>query len=205
MVLLLVLACAEPPSPAPPSPSSLPTPVAPVAPVAPPAAFDCAAWASDHKLAVGQCGESAHVPGLWLIHSPNGGDVRHLAVRNGVPLKGGAAAVAAFLRTAEVWAHPVDANDIAGVLDAFRSYPPGFTNTSPRTFEAPFTYRLTSSLADWSGQGGSRAVAGAAPEGPDVRASLTGAADAPIQWVIESGKGASWAPVATIQWDRGPQ
>ena len=93
------------------------------------------------------CSESPHLPGLWLIQPRSGGLTQAVAVRDGKPLKGGGgAAVAAFLRDAEPWAHPVTAVDIGAVLVAFGAYPPGFELNSPAPFEAPFTYRLTATF-----------------------------------------------------------
>lgn len=203
-MLFLLLACSEPPAPA--------APVAPSAPAAPPPApapapdapFDCAAWGADHHMPVDMCGESPHLPGLYLLQSKAGGATHYVAVKGNTPLKGGGAAVAAFLRGAAAWDHPVTGEDVGGVLTAFGSFPPGFTSQSPSTFEPPFTYVLTESFEDWQGHGGPNSVAGAMPTGPKVRATLSGSATTPIQWIVESGSGATWSPVATIQWDRGP-
>lgn len=200
-MLLLLLACSSPsPSPAATSPAATPT----VTPAAPTTGFDCVAWARQHQMVADLCSESPHLPGLWLLQSRNGGDTRYIATRDGKPLKGGGSAVAAFLRSNAAWDHPLTASDIAGVLSAFGSYPPGFSNGSAATFTQPFTYQLTTPFADWQGHGGPNSVAGATPTGAYLRATLTGSATAPIQWVVESGSGSTWSPVATVQWDRGP-
>lgn len=200
LLTLALLACSDPPPP--------PRAAAPAAPAEPtaPRAFDCGAWTSAHHMEGAMCSESPHLAGLWLVQPRSGGLTQFLAIRDGAPLKGGGgAAVAAFLRASEPWAHPVTVDDVGGVLVAFGAYPPGFERNTPASFEAPFTYRLTTPIADWSGHGGANAVVGASPTGPMMRATLTGGPDAPIQWVIESGSGADWAPTATIQWDRGPK
>ncbi len=194
-MLFLLLACSTPAPPPPQAPP--PKPEAP-------APFDCMVWAGQQHVTVDTCSESPHLPGLWLLQSRAGGDTRYVAIKEGKQQKGGGSAVAAFLRADAAWDHPLDAEDIAGVLLAFRSYPPGFTTGSVAAFEPPFTYRLTSPFADWQAHGGPNAVAGAMPTGPNLRATLTGGAEAPIQWVVESGSGSDWSPVATIQWDRGP-
>jgi hypothetical protein len=140
-----------------------------------------------------------------MIQPGAGGTTRFVATLSGRPVKGGGGAVAAFLREVTPWDHPITGEDIAGVLSAFGSYPPGFEAHTPSQFEAPFTYRLTTPIADWRGHGGPNAVAGGNPTGPKMRATLSGSATEPIQWVIESGSGSTWSPTATIQWDRGPK
>ncbi len=202
MLLTLLFACS--------APSAEVAPVAPAASAPPPASpttttFNCTQWSEQNHIAGGMCSESPHLPGLWIIQPGTGGSTRFVATREGRPVKGGGGAVAAFLREAAPWDHPVTGDDIGGVLSAFGSYPPGFQVNTPSQFEPPFTYSLTTPIADWRGHGGPNAVVGGIPEGPQMRATLTGGPAAPIQWVIESGSGSTWAPTATIQWDRGPK
>lgn len=201
MFLTLLIACDSQPEVAPPPPA-VPTEKAeaPEKPV-----FDCKQWSEQNHIAGGMCSESPHLPGLWMIQPGSGGSTRFVATRSGRPVKGGGGAVAAFLREAAPWDHPVTRDDIGGVLSAFGSYPPGFQVNTPSEFEAPFTYTLTTSIADWRGHGGPNAVAGAMPTGPQMRATLSGGPVQPIQWVLESGSGSTWSPAATIQWDRVPK
>ena len=197
-------ACDEP---LPPARPVAPTAVSPGAPH-----FDCESWARANHVSGSpgadvvpvMCAESPHLPGLWLVQSPNGGSTLTLAVVDGKPVHGGGSVVASFFRNVAIWSQPVTADDVGGVLNAIGAYPPGFTNRSPATFQPPFLYTLTAPLADWQGHGGMNSVAGAAPAGPQVRATLTTGPDAPTQWVIESGSGSTWSPTATIKWDKGP-
>ncbi len=200
MLLALLAACSGAPTTPPAAPAQMPTATAPKP------AFDCVGWVNRTHLASGtpMCSESPHVPGLWLVEGPSGGEPLSVAVANGQPLKGGGGAAAAFLRSIAVWTLPVNAADVARILAAFGAYPPGFANRSPATFEPPFTYQLTVPLNDWTAHGGPNSVAGALPAGPLVRGTLTTGPDAPTQWVIESGSGQSWSPTATIRWDKGP-
>ncbi|MSP56577.1 MAG: hypothetical protein EXR69_13410 [Myxococcales bacterium] len=205
-LLAPLLACD---APTPPRAAPTPTVVPGAGPVAA-SGFDCVGWARTTHIggmgadAPSMCAESPRLPGLWLVQGPSGGDLITVAILDGKPAKGGGGAVAAFFRSAEIWARPVNADDVGGVLSAVGAFPPGFTNRSPASFEAPFTYTLISPLSDWLGHGGPNAVAGALPAGPQVRATLTTGPDVPTQWVIDSGSGRDWVPAATIKWDKGP-